>query len=154
MALFPFTAPASHSGTRPFTLGLGDRLGLASPGHIRAVRGRNVFPVLAQQSIRELKLTGRTYEEVLAAAAFAVFQEDWRGGYGADGDHLKTAEEIRYALNCGFTMITLDCSEQIDQDVQELCRRCGQRCLCGALPEALRSHYEQKYAEQVLRAWG
>jgi hypothetical protein len=83
MKLFPFTAPSCHRG-RPTTLGLGDRLGLASGGHIQTVRDRNVFPVLAQQSMRELNLTGRTYPDVLAAAAFAVFQEDYRGGYGAE----------------------------------------------------------------------
>lgn len=149
MHIFPFTAPSSHQNA-PFTMGLGDRLGLASPGHIRAIRGRNIFPVLAQQSIRELKLTGRTYEEVLAAAAFAVFQEDWRGGYGADGDHLKTAEEILYALNCGFSMITLDCSDQIDKAVQNLSRE-AINAAYGALPETLRAHYEEKYAEKLFQ---
>ena len=143
MELLPFTAPKSHRG-HAFTMGLGDRLGLASPGHIRTIEGRGVFPVLAQQSMRELKLTGRTYEDVLAAAAFAVLQEGWQGGWGADGDHLKTAEEIRYALGCGFTMITLDCSEQIDKQAQGM----GGAALdeaYAALPEDVRSHYESRY---------
>jgi hypothetical protein len=128
-------------------MGLGDRLGLASPGHIEAVRGRGIFPVLAQQSMRELKLTGRTYEEVIAAAAFAVFQEDWRGGWGADGDHLKTAEEIRYALLCGCTMITLDCSEQIDRQAEGLSGSALDSAYT-ALPEDVRQHYETSYANR------
>ncbi len=146
MAAFPFVAPSSHCNAS-FTLGLGDRLGLASPGHIGAVRGRGIFPVLAQQSMRELKLTGRTYEDVLAAAAFAVFQEDWREGWGADGDHLKTAEEIRYALGCGYTMITLDCSEHIGAAAQGM----DKAAAAGAyaeLPEEVRRHYEGAYAER------
>lgn len=73
-----------------------------------------VFPVLAQQSIRELNLTGRTYNDVLCAASWAVFQEGYTSGFGADGDHLKTPEEVKMALDNGFTMITLDCSEHID----------------------------------------
>ena len=77
-------------------------------------RGQDVYPVLAQQSIRELTLTNRTFADVIAAAAFGVFQEGYRDGYGADGDHLKTKEEIKYALERGCTMITLDCSEHID----------------------------------------
>jgi tagaturonate epimerase len=113
--LFPFTVPINHHG-KDITIGLGDRLGFASPGHIRAVRGRNVFPVLAQQSIRELKLTGRTYDDVLCAASWAVFQEGYRDGFGADGDHLKTYEEVKMALDKGYTMITLDCTEQIDNE--------------------------------------
>jgi len=109
---FDFTNPKSHKG-RSITLGLGDRLGLASGGHIRLLRGLDVFPVLAQQSMRELNLTGRTYEEVLADAVWAVFREGYTKGYGADGDHLKTHEEVKNALDCGYTMITLDCSEHI-----------------------------------------
>jgi hypothetical protein len=111
--LFPFASPVRHKG-KPFTMGLGDRLGVASAGHLRLLRERaGVFPVLAQHSIRELNLTGRTYEDVLAAAVWAVFQEGWKEGYGADGDHLKTEKEVKIALDCGFTMITLDCSEHI-----------------------------------------
>ena len=43
MKLFPFTAPVSNRGAA-FSMGLGDRLGLASPGHIEAVRGRGSSP--------------------------------------------------------------------------------------------------------------
>ena len=148
MERFPYTAPRPHRG-QPFTFGLGDRLGAASRGHLHSLRGRGVFPVLAQQSMRELSLTGRTYEEVLAAAAFAVFEEQYRDGYGADGDHLKKAEEIRYALDCGYTMITLDCSEHIDNTVSgsgdsDVARR------YDALPEDLRRHYEDKYLDRTV----
>ena len=117
--LFPFTNPVSHKG-RKFTIGLGDRLGLASAGHIRLIRDMDVFPVLAQQSIRELNLTGRTYEDVLSAAVWAVFQEGYTKGYGADGDHLKTREEVKMALDQGFTMITLDCSEHIPNGLEAI----------------------------------
>src|SRR3989440_7483794 len=42
------------------TVGLGDRLGLATPGHLRAVReaGGHLGPPPAQQSIREMRRTG------------------------------------------------------------------------------------------------
>ena len=110
--IFPFTKPVTARG-RKFSIGLGDRLGIASAGHIKAVRGKGVFPVLAQQSIRELNLTGRTYDEVLADATWAVLQEGYEDGYGADGDHLKTKGEVSMALEAGFSMITLDCSEFI-----------------------------------------
>ncbi len=145
MARFPYTVPIPHRG-QPFTLGLGDRLGLASGGHLAAIRGRGVFPVLAQQSMRELNLTGRNYEDVLAAAAFAVFAARYTNGYGADGDHLKTQTEIATALRCGYTMITLDCSEHIDhaaatQSAAEVLAR------YRALPDDVRTHYEQVYLD-------
>ena len=109
---FKFTNPVSHKGKK-ITIGLGDRLGLASAGHIKLINDFDIFPVLAQQSMRELNLTNRTYEDVLDAATFAVFQEGYEKGFGADGDHLKTADEVKNALGCGFTMITLDASEHI-----------------------------------------
>lgn len=117
--VLPFTAPVSI-GSRPVSIGLGDRLGLASAGHLRLLKGLDVFPILAQQSIRELNLTGRTYPQVLADACYAVFQEGYEGGFGADGDHLKQLSEVQMALDCGFTMITLDCSEHIDNTVDAM----------------------------------
>ncbi len=116
---FPHLAPTANPG-RSNSIGLGDRLGKAASGHLQALAGLPVFPVLAQQSMRELRLTGRTYEEVLAAATWAVLETGWKDGFGADGDHLKTGEELDYALGCGFTMITLDCSDHIDKALATL----------------------------------
>jgi hypothetical protein len=112
-ALFPYVKPISR-GDRRFSFGMGDRLGIATPGHIRAVKDLDVFPVLAQQSMRELNLTGRTYQSVLDDVSWAVFQEGYTGGFGADADHLKTKEQVAAALKDGYTMITLDCSDHID----------------------------------------
>ena len=117
---FLFTKPVSVL-KHDKSIGLGDRLGLASAGHIRLFKKYpEIKPVLAQQSIRELNLTGRTYEGVLDDASWAVFQEGYTGGFGADGDHLKKPEEVKMALDCGFTMITLDCSEHIDNTINDL----------------------------------
>ncbi len=110
---FDFTNPISLAQHQT-TFGLGDRLGLASSGHLKLFKKHPaVRPVLAQQSIRELNLTGRDYGQVLADAVWAVFQEDYRLGFGADGDHLKALDDIKMALDYGYTMITLDCSEHI-----------------------------------------
>lgn len=128
--LFPFTNPVANR-KYALSMGLGDRLGLASPGHIRLVKGKNIFPVLAQQSVRELTLTGRTFEDVLASAVWAVFQEGYRDGYGADGDHLKTAGEVKGALDFGYTMITLDCSEHIHNEYE------------SAQAESVQSRYDE-----------
>jgi hypothetical protein len=114
--LFPFTKPVKGL-KRDRSFGVGDRLGIATPGHIKAFEGYDIFPVFAQQSIRELNLTNRTYEDVLDAATFAVFREGFKKGFGADGDHLKTVKDVEYALSLGFSMITLDCSEHIKNGV-------------------------------------
>jgi hypothetical protein len=117
--LFPFTSPQSHKNHH-ITIGLGDRLGLASPGHLRLTNKYKFFPVIAQQSIRELNLTNRSYSDVLDAASWAAFQEGYEEGFGFDGDHLKTDGEIQMALDNGATMITLDCSEYINNSVYDM----------------------------------
>jgi hypothetical protein len=134
--LFPFTAPVMGL-RKPVSFGLGDRLGIAAPGHIDLFKNNDIFPVFAQQSIRELNLTNRTYEDVLDAASFAVFREGYKKGFGADGDHLKTAKDVEYALSLGFTMITLDCSEHIKN---------------GVTPDnthPLSKHYKDKYLNKI-----
>ncbi len=110
--LFPYAAP-TRVLSRDATCGVGDRLGIAGDGLLRVFEACDVSPVLAQQSTRELNLTGRTYADVVDAATFAVYRTGYARGWGADGDHLKKAEEIQNALDAGCTMITLDCSEHI-----------------------------------------
>ena len=90
--------------------GLGDRLGLATPGHVRAVeltQGK-IAPIFAQQSMREMARTGRSPQEVMADATWGIFQEGWRAGAGADADHLKTPADIDACLDAGFTFFTID----------------------------------------------
>ena len=110
--LLPWTAPRQVL-REARTFGTGDRLGVASVGHIDAVRSFDVYPVLAQQSMRELSLTGRTFRDVLSDVTFQVLKAGYQRGYGADGDHLKAAGDIRAAIEDGVSMITLDCSEHI-----------------------------------------
>jgi hypothetical protein len=117
--LFPFCAPVRVL-SKDRTIGVGDRLGIAGPGHLRVFQDYDAFPILAQQSIRELNLTHRTYMDVLDAASFAVFREGYKKGFGADGDHLKKSEEIEMALSLGFTMITLDCSEHMHNEAESM----------------------------------
>jgi len=146
-AYLPYTKPTTNKDGRP-SIGLGDRLGQATPGHIKALGDKNIFPYFAQQSIRELNLTGRTFDGVIDDAAYAVFQCGYTAGWGADGDHLKKEEEVKAALQCGATMITLDSSEMIDNTIaglneKELLVRYEQ------VDEKTRSFYEDLYKERT-----
>jgi len=116
--ILPFTAP-SPLGDQDITFGVGDRLGVASPGHIRLFKKYRAAPVLAQQSARELDLTNRKFEDVLDSASWAVFQEGYTSPWGADGDHLKTEDWVRSALKIGNTMITADVSDYIKGEYQD-----------------------------------
>ncbi len=102
--------------------GFGDRLGNAGPAHLRAVKGTGFKPVLAQQSIRELERTKRTAGEVMNAASWSVFQEGYHDGFGADGDHLKTPENIDRMIDAGYTMFTIDPSDYVVNEVKSMSR--------------------------------
>lgn len=102
--------------------GCGDRMGLATPGHVRAARavaarsetGRSIAMIFAQQSIREMTRTGRSPDEVMDDATWGIFQEGWREGVGADADHLKTTTDIDQCAAAGFTFFTIDPSAHVD----------------------------------------
>jgi len=108
----PWLKPVRIPADRP-SFGFGDRLGLATPGHIRALGKTPVFPILAQQSVRENARTGRTFAEVMASAIFGAFQEGYTGGFGADADHLKRIEDALEAADIGYTFFTCDPSEHV-----------------------------------------
>ena len=59
------------------SFGFGDRLGLATPGHIAAVRDTRFAPIFAQQSVRENARTHRTPQQVLEDARRAVEAAGW-----------------------------------------------------------------------------
>ncbi len=116
--IFLFTKPVPLGLKNSF--GFGDRLGLANAGHIRSLNGYNFKPIFAQQSIRELTRTQRTAEDVLDAAVWAVFQEGFQSGFGADADHLKTKEDIDRLVAAGFPTFTFDPGEYVNNDADIL----------------------------------
>jgi hypothetical protein len=111
-SLFDFTKPVVVGLKNSF--GFGDRIGLANPAHLRSLNeDDDFFPILAQQSIRELSRTIRTADEVMDAAVWAVMQEGWTNGFGSDADHLKTTEDIDNMMKAGFTMFTFDPGDHV-----------------------------------------
>jgi hypothetical protein len=94
--------------------GCGDRLGLATPGHVRAARHSSLAPIFAQQSMRENARTGRTPQAVLDDAGWGAFQEGWQAGFGADADHLKTTTDLEACVAAGYTLYTVDPGEYVD----------------------------------------
>ena len=117
---------------RPVPLGLrtsagfGDRLGLATPGHVQALRRGSgqalrqdsgqarIAPIFAQQSVRENARTGRTPQQVLDDATWGIFQAGWREPWGADADHLKTPADVDAFVAAGYTLYTIDPGDHVD----------------------------------------
>ncbi|TWU30456.1 tagaturonate epimerase family protein [Bythopirellula polymerisocia] len=99
------------------SFGFGDRIGLATPGHVEAMNraGSGILPIFPQQSIREMARTSRTAEGVMSDALTGMQQAGWTGPTGADADHLKTTADVDVTAAAGFTFFTIDPSEHVDQ---------------------------------------
>src|SRR4051812_5533248 len=102
-------------GLKP-SFGFGDRIGLATPGHVEAMRraGSGIEPIFPQQSIREMARTSRTPRNVMDDALQGAKEAGWTGRIGADADHLKTPNDVAVTAAVGFTFFTIDPSDHVD----------------------------------------
>jgi tagaturonate epimerase len=102
------------------SVGFGDRLGLATPGHVQALKtvGGPINPVFAQQSIREMGRCHRTPHNVLDDATWGAFQAGWTAPVGGDADHLEQLEDIDDTVAAGFVFYTLDPKAEVDPEAE------------------------------------
>lgn len=143
--MFDYLKP-SGSNNFPFpSFGTGDRLGIATPAHIQAFKGENIFPVLAQLSTREITRTESSLQRVLDNAIWGCFEMGYEGPFGADADHIKDFDNLQKAINCGFRLFTLDPSDHIDQEISKY-KKEELRKKYQQLPE--RYEIEKRYLEQ------
>jgi hypothetical protein len=114
-----FTA-FSTLGLQP-SFGFGDRIGLATPGHVEAMKraGDGLAPIFAQQSIREMNRTGRTPHDVISSAIAGMEDSNWKGKPGADADHLKTLTDVDITAAEGFSFYTIDPSDYVDGNADD-----------------------------------
>jgi hypothetical protein len=98
------------------SFGFGDRLGIATPGHVAAVEGTGIAPIFAQQSVRENARTGRNPQIVLDDAMWGIFELGWRDPWGADADHVKEIVDLPPFIEAGYTFYTIDPNEYVDND--------------------------------------
>jgi hypothetical protein len=133
------------------SFGFGDRLGLATPGHIAAVRGTRFAPIFAQQSVRENARTGRTPRQVMDDARRAVDSAKWDLPWGADADHLKALEDLPPFVEAGYTFFTVDPGEYVDNAADADPVAALQQKVSGSNWEELSALYLHQNGEPV---WG
>ena len=102
------------------SFGFGDRLGLATPGHVAAIRKTGFAPIFAQQSVREMERTQRTPTEVMQAAQHSLQKLGWTPPWGADADHHKTEADVQKTAAAGFTFFTIDPSAFVGNDADRM----------------------------------
>jgi len=111
----PTSASPVPLGLAP-SFGFGDRLGVATPGHVDSLRqaGGSILPIFAQQSIREMTRTNRTAQQVMDDALRGARESGYDGIQGADADHLKTPADVDRTAATGFVFFTIDPSDHVD----------------------------------------
>jgi len=133
------------------SFGFGDRIGLATSGHIAAVTGTKFAPVFAQQSVRENARTGRTLQQVIDDAKRAVDAAKWDTPWGADADHLKSVEELGPFVEAGYTFFTVDPGAYVDNAADHDSLEALQQKVVGGNWEELSGLYLYENGDQV---WG
>ncbi len=118
------TPRATALGLAP-TFGFGDRMGMATPGHLEALKrdGEGILGIFAQQSIREMTRTQRTPTQVMSCAAEALAAAGFADAWGADADHLKTPADVEITADAGFVFFTIDPSDHVDQKADNYSRQ-------------------------------
>ena len=103
------------------SFGFGDRIGLATPGHVQAMKrsGSGIEAIFPQQSIREMTRTQRTPRQVMDDAMDGARSAGWRSQIGADADHLKMPDDVDVTAAVGFTFFTIDPSDDVDQKADD-----------------------------------
>lgn len=102
------------------SFGFGDRLGLATPGHVASIRKTDFAPIFAQQSVREMERTQRTPTDVMQAAQKHLAVLGWTQPWGADADHHKTEADVQKTAAAGFTFFTIDPSAFVGNDADRM----------------------------------
>lgn len=102
------------------SFGFGDRLGLAAPGHLAAVRRFSIAPVLAQLVPREIARSGVPAADWLASTARAVAASHVTRAWGADAHGVKTEADVEQMATAGATWFTLEPSAFIENRADSL----------------------------------
>jgi len=116
--LFPFTAPSPLGYASAFNTG--DRTGLATPGHVRALALTKLKPVLAAQSMREMTRCRRGAADLLDDVSWSLFQTQFRRPFACDADHIKLEKDVRTFSNAGATMFTCDPGDFVNSKVASM----------------------------------
>jgi tagaturonate epimerase len=112
---FPYLYPKKINKKSSF--GFGDRIGNTSGIHSNFAASYNIFPLFAQQSVREITKTSKKVEDILHDAVLGVFQSGFKNDWGADADHVRDKKWLTNMINNNYlpySMFTIDTFDYIN----------------------------------------
>lgn len=118
-----YTVPSVLSKGPIFGFGYRSPFLLGNIFQAEVAKKYNISCFLAQQSVREIQRTKRTFQDVIDSASISVFLSDLKLPWGADADHLKQESSIEEAVNAGFTHFTFDLIDELRRNWQAVTDR-------------------------------
>lgn len=115
ITLFPYLKPKKINKKSSF--GFGDRIGITSGIHSKFAGSYDIFPVFAQQSVREIIKTSKKIEDILHDAVLGVFQSGFKNYWGADADHVRDKKWLKLMIDnsyLAYSMFTIDTIDYIN----------------------------------------
>ncbi len=112
---FPYLKPKKINKKSSF--GFGDRIGNTSGIHSKLANSYDIFPIFAQQSVREITKSSKKIEDILHDAVIGVFQSGFKNDWGADADHVRDKEWLKLMVGNSYlpySMFTIDTIDYID----------------------------------------
>jgi len=113
---FPFTAPTVIRDGPIIGMGYRSPWVMGNVVQAQTAKDLGLNIMLAQQSLREIERTGRSFFDVINSATAAAYITGLKSAWGADADHLKEESHIEEAVNAGFTHYTYDVSEELNKN--------------------------------------
>ena len=113
--LFPNLKPKKINKNSSF--GFGDRIGNESGIHSNLAGSYDIFPIFAQQSIREIIKTSKKIEDILHDAVLGVFQSGFKNDWGADADHVRDKKWLELVTDNSYlpySMFTIDTIDYVN----------------------------------------
>ncbi len=144
---FPWTRPVSLRKAQ-ISIACCDNPAIVSTGPVSAIRQFQAYPVLVQQSKQETDQLGQTFQNAIDNAVFQVFETNFRAGWSAAADHLKTFEDIDSAMEAGIPMISLDIADTANTDAANW-DDAAINAAFEKLDAKLRARIETEYAGQT-----
>jgi len=110
---FPHTAPRMLKDGPIIGMGYRSPWVIGNKIQAQVAKELDLKVMLAQQSVREIERTKRSFQEVLDSATVASYLAGLKLPWGADADHLKKESEIEEAARAGFTHFTYDVTNEL-----------------------------------------
>lgn len=114
-----WTAP-SACGTKGTSVGFSDWLGAADAVVTDLFAKKQLKPVLVDFTPEGSNAVKHNLLEAVDTATWGVLEKGYKEGYGACVSGLKNEDDLYKALLYGYSMISVDCSEKIDLEIEKL----------------------------------